>query len=379
MSLLSEIVESFSPLLAGGAVGRFEEIQDRFSSPLHIGWLWVGIAVLSVAAIGTLVGLLVLHRRAILRRSWQAFGQRARQCGLSGEEQTLLARIARKAGLAEPIAIFTSEASFRQGIAAMAASDDPLHLGNGICTGCAFLILLTEKLGFQAPAGETKAVDIQLGPLAEGTVLTVVRPVGVETFQAVVTAVKGSEELTIAPESPVDCRPGESWVLRLAEGGTVWEFNALLLKVGADGVVVRPFGEARWINRRRFVRVPTRKPAFVVPFPFRRSGQQYDTPEFIPAALIEIGGPGVQLVAPAEAEAGQRVLVVLELGADQLVESVGIVHRVVPCEHGVQMSVELVGLNTAEINELAKATNAAAQASRPSAAAPEMAAAAQES
>jgi len=234
-------------------------------------------------------------------------------------------------------------------------------VGNGICVGCAFLILLREKLGFQAPPTEAKLGAIKLAPISPGTSLEVIRPLDNSSFKAIVTDSKGSEELTVVPEAPVDGRAGESWVLRLAQGGTVWEFNALVLRTDREQVVLKPIGEIRWINRRRFVRANTRRPAYVASFPFSKPMRKGDVPEFIPAALVEIGGPGVQLIAPMKAKKGQRVLVVMELNDERLVESVGIVRRTARDELGTRMSVELVGLTTTDINELAKATIQAAQ------------------
>jgi hypothetical protein len=346
-----------------GPLERMDGIKGRLSSPMGSYWLWIAIGLAAVVVLVGLIALLSYRGRLARRRVWQAFVAQAEEVGLSPEEQNLLAKIARRVGLTSLNAIFTSEQAFHRGVGAMATSNDTLDKGNGICAGCAFLILLREKLGFQALPTEAKLGTIKLAPTPPGTVLTVVRPLGTESFEAVVTDSKGSEELTVVPEVPVDCHPGESWVLRLAQGGTVWEFNALLLRTAGEEVVLKPVGEVRWITRRRFVRVPIRRPAYVASFPFDKPLRKGDVPEFVPAALIEIGGPGIQLIAPIQAEAGQRVLVILELSDEQLVESVGIVRRTAADALGMKISVELVGLTTAEINELAKATNLAAQAS----------------
>ena len=344
-----------------GPLERMGGIKGRFSSPLAGYWLWVGVGVGAIAISVALIALLSHRGRVGRRKGWQAFVAQAEEAGLSREEQNLLAKIARTAGLSNLNSIFTSEHAFHKGVRAMAAGNDALKVGSGICVGCAFLILLREKLGFRAPPTEAKLGAIKLAPIPPGTALEVIRPLGNSSFKAVLTDSKGTEELTVVPEALVAGRAGESWVLRLAQGGTVWEFNALVLRADRERVILKPIGEIRWINRRRFVRASTRRPAYVASFPFDKPMRKGDVPEFIPAALIEIGGPGVQLIAPMKAENGQRVLVVMELNDEKLVESVGVVRRTARDRLGTRMSVELVGLNTSDITELAKATIQAAQ------------------
>ena len=344
-----------------GPLERMGGLKGRFSGPLAGYWLWIGVGVAAVVIFVALIALLSHRGRVGRRRGWQAFVAQADEVGLSREEQNLQAKIARTAGLSNLNSIFTSEQAYHKGVRAMGAGNDALKVGNGICVGCAFLILLREKLGFQAPPTEAKLGAIKLAPISPGTSLAVIRPLDNSSFKAIVTDSKGTEELTVVPEAPVDGRAGESWVLRLAQGGTVWEFNALVLRMDRERVVLKPIGEIRWINRRRFVRASTRRPAYVASFPFSKPMRKGDVPEFIPAALVEIGGPGVQLIAPMKAKKGQRVLVVMELNDERLVESVGIVRRTARDELGTRMSVELVGLNTTDINEMAKATIQAAQ------------------
>ncbi len=375
MDLPSIIAECLASLLKGalqsqslhvwaltlGPLERMGGIKGRFSSPLAGYWLWVAVGVAAVLISVALIALLSHRGRVGRRRGWRAFVAQAEEAGLSREEQNLLAKIARTAGLTNLNSIFTSEQAFHKGVRGMAAGNDALKVGNGICVGCAFLVLLREKLGFQGPPTEAKLGAIKLAPISPGTSLAVIRPLDNSSFKAIVTDSKGSEELSVVPEAPVDGRAGESWVLRLAQGGTVWEFNALLLRADRERVVLKPIGEIRWINRRRFVRAHTRRPAYVASFPFNKPMRKGDVPEFIPAALIEIGGPGVQLIAPMKAKNGQRVLVVMEPNDKRLVQSVGIVRRTARDALGTRMSVELVGLTTRDINELAKATIQAAQ------------------
>jgi len=154
----------------------------------------------------------------------------------------------------------------------------------------------------------------------------------------------------------------------------------------------------RFVNRRRFLRVPVHKQAFIAYFPFTRkpiadshegmksfrmyrssagdSGSVWGPPEFIPAVVTELAGPGLCVEARLELKVGDRVLVVLGLdeekkqdsaplvGGDKSIPSniaqdVGVVRHVKAIENGFSIAVELTGLSDSDVNELIRATNTA--------------------
>jgi len=144
----------------------------------------------------------------------------------------------------------------------------------------------------------------------------------------------------------------------------------------------------RFINRRRFLRVPVSKQAFVASFPFSRqlskgSGNNEDEyagmwgpPKFVPAVVTELAGPGLRIESRLEAKVADRILVMLKLDeengrgsaeagqnskitASKIIEDIGEVRQVRPIKNGFSIAVELTGLNDSDVSELIRATNAA--------------------
>jgi len=366
---------------------RFRGAGRDLSAPVSGTVLW-GVALVGLlAVIGGVVGILISRARAAKLSDWTAFNAQAKEAGLSEEERSLLAVIAKHAGVLgggrSGVAIFSSEEAFNRGLAAMEASrranspGGPLE-GN-VCSGCFYLFSLREKLGFVSAPGRSSRSAIDLGPISEGAVLQVVRQRSPENFQVIVAASsEAPAELTVRPETRIDCRRGEAWLVRYPRGGTLWEFNAWVVKHGRGQVVLRPAGGVRWINRRRFARVPTNKPAHVANFPFNRDrrhpraqmGQEGGEapaaemlPEFVAGTVVEVGGPGMLVRAPLEAAVGERVLVVVRLRDEKVVEGPAIVRRAQLNKNGMWvLAMELVGLNTAQVDDLTRETNLVAQA-----------------
>jgi len=323
------------------------------------------IGVLAAAA--AIVTFLILRSCERRRHIWTAFRDKAERIGLTEEEQNLAAAVARLAGVRDPSLVFTVEPLFDRGVTALAESD-PLEKWQSQspwtpCSTCLFLSSLREKLGFPARLEQTRPSSVDVGPIPEGTILTILRQRSPQSFQAVVAAKRPRQsELLVASEEALEANLGESWTVRYAEGRVMWEFSAWVVGKEQDLVTIRPRGEARSINRRKFARVSIDRPAYVAAFPFAPGSEGVEPPEFHPATVTEIGGPGLLLEAPIQAEPGQKVLVVLELENGHAVEGMGIVRRVRSASEGAStMAIELMGLNTAEISELTRETNAAAR------------------
>jgi hypothetical protein len=110
----------------------------------------------------------------------------------------------------------------------------------------------------------------------------------------------------------------------------------------------------------------------------------WGAPEFIPAVVTELAGPGLRIEAPLEVTAGDRLLVVMKLGEDddlqpaslrrygngrsaalRIVEDIGEVRHIRPLQNTFSIAVELIGLSDADINELIRATNNASRKAAP--------------
>jgi hypothetical protein len=187
---------------------------------------------------------------------------------------------------------------------------------------------------------------------------------------------------------------GESWCVRYDLGSSVQEFDTTIISYDGDVLVLKHSENIRFINRRRFLRVSVQRPALIAHFPFAQTLTDSDTgdepaanaysvqasvlllglPEFVPAVVTELAGPGLRVESSLEAKTGQRVLVVFDLDHDygsvptnsdgrqlarKVVEDIGIVRHVRTIEDGFSMAVELTGLSDSNISELTRATNVA--------------------
>lgn len=229
------------------------------------------------------------------------------------------------------------------------------------------LEVLRQKLSFQPPTDQAAAETAPPAEIRPGDQLTVVHR-GQAATMDITVASSGEDALVVDAPLAADCQPGEAWLVRYAREGKMWEFDAAVIeKVGQRVVLSRP-GSARFINRRRFHRVPTDQEAAVAEFPLWRNELNVTDHEYVSGKLVEIGGPGLKLQAPLEAQSGQRVLVLLQFSAGEIVEGLGKVRRVSQRPGGqAELAIELIGLNEEEVGRLAQQTNvqehqAAAQA-----------------
>jgi hypothetical protein len=193
----------------------------------------------------------------------------------------------------------------------------------------------------------------------------------------------------------LESKPGEQWCVRYYFGASVWEFETSVISCNDNVLVLNHSDNVRFINRRRFFRVPVNRPTFIAPFPFAKTlstndendnegegqdpanstGDNWGPPEFVPANVTELAGPGLRIETPLEVNVGDRVLVVLQLSEEEnmdsslrnarsktplrIVEDIGEVRHAKVIENGFSIAVELTGVNDSNISELIRATNAA--------------------
>ena len=329
--------------------------------------LWV-LLVLGVLLVAAGVGaILWVRRQAQMQDAWAAFDDVAEVNGLCEEERSLLARIAKQARLKDPTTVMTSEETFSKGLGGILARSTggtfTKASAGSLCGGCVFLFTLRQKLGFPIPMDQMPTASSVLQPIAVADKLTVVRQNTPSDFE--VTVVKKDvafPRLIVRPDIKVDVDPGESWAVRYPHDGMLCEFSATVVEMVEDDIVLKPVGTVRRINRRRFVRVPADKQAYVARFPFVTEANTREVPQFVPGKLVEFGGPGIQLQIEADLDVQESdsVLVVLELGPNKTIEGLGKVRRgiTVGRDGARTFALELVGLSTAEVAELAKETNA---------------------
>ena len=321
-------------------------------------WTWVLVVLGAAAAVAILAWCVVYYRRTRSTGKWVAFGEQSDRLGLSEDERKILGRLARSAGLRRPEAIFSSEAAFNRGMIGGQTRNRPATaLGEppaGMCSNCVFVNALRQKLGFDVSGSKRGGTLIDLGPVVEGALLTAIRQGSIDEIEmTVVKLARDPLQLKVKSSLRLEARPGESWVVRCPGADILYEFNAWVTAVAGEEAIIKPFGQVRKINRRRFARVQADNPAYVARFAFEKSGLQAEPPKFVEATLIEMAGPGLRMVAPLAVQTGERVLVMLALDAKRTIEGVGIVRRASAGSEGqTDLAVELIDVGDSEIAKL---------------------------
>jgi len=385
---LAAIVLGLTPLERLGATRRAFSVSFMTQR-------WFTVMMVVVIIVCTVLLFIVSYKRTASERkvSNRLFGEYADKAGLTERERQILLAIAGYAGLSESEAIFTMSSAFDRGAARMA--EESLARQGAEASGQLKIELsyLREKLGFTKKSKKLSSRQIPVGRKVHITRRTN-RALG--DIEATVTE-NNDVELTLKLAMPVKITFGEPWRVHCYFGASVWEFDTSVLSYDGDVLVLNHSDDVRFINRRRFLRVPVNKPAFIAPFPFAKtfvekddsgekgpeteqnsagaSGGTWGPPEFVPAVVTELAGPGLRIEVPLEVKVGERVLVVFKLGeemdqepslqgtdrvpASRIAQDIGEVRHTRAIENGFSVAVELVGLGDTDVDELVRATNAA--------------------
>jgi len=351
------------------AVDKYMAARDWSGAPATgSAWLTPLLLLIAIILFAALIALLLYRRAAETKAFRQVLEARARQVGLTDPELYVLLAIAKAAKVRNATALLSSAEAFDRGANRLLTSRRVTSLSAERRDGISVLIESMRgrlAVGRPAPAvnGAAPETASPLAPsLNEGDRLAVIYRGRSATFDVHVAAT-ADEELVVEPSTPMACKPGESWLLQYAEGGSLWEFDAPVVRSEEGKITLGRMGRPRFINRRRFPRVPTSKLAHLATFPMWRQDSQVGKHEFVTGELIEIAGTGLKLRAPIEARAGQRILLTLDLAPNRVIEGLGKVRRVRPTEDGqADLVVELLGLNEEEVARLTQETNAAAHA-----------------
>ena len=399
---LNTVVLSLTPLERLKAMGS--RLGTNF---MEANW-FVPAALIAITGLTAILVVVSYYRSVQSRKtSTHLFGEYAHKGGLSRHENEILLKVAHKAGLKQSEAIFTMPDAFESGATKM--MEESLSRQNDgenkhLKTELSFL---REKLGFQkksltAIGSPTKLRKLSSRQIPGGKKLHITRRKTRDLTDMESTVIKNNDvELTVNLTMQLETTPGEFWRVHYYFGASVWEFDTSVVSCSGDILVLNHSDDVRFVNRRRFVRVPVNKPAYVARFPFTTmvslNGDRVKTavgakpllsgaanlswgpPEFVPAVVTELAGPGLRIELPLDVKTGERVLVVFKLngrdsqgsipeGADKtaakIIEDVGEVRHSKPIANGFSIAVELTGLSDSDINELIRATNAASLTTR---------------
>ncbi|MHC4334490.1 MAG: PilZ domain-containing protein [Planctomycetota bacterium] len=352
---------------------------------------WLIVLAVVVLVVLTLLLVAVNRQKRTQQRevTSRLFFEYADKRGLSARECRVLIEIAKRAGIKRSEDVFTDDVAFYRG-AVKLMEDGVAHDATGGRNDSlsAELFFLREKLGFQN----------QVALSSDSSAKSKKR----SSRQIPVVMENNKKEFTIKSAMPVKVTFGEPWRVRYHFNSSIWEFDTTVTGCNGDILALKHNDNVRFINRRRFHRVPVSKPAFVARFPFSKmlfkggdgsakrsksrkassgaAGKSLGLPDFVPAVVTELAGPGLRIEAPLEVNPGDRVLVVLKLGEDKaddvtaspssgngktptsrVVEDIGEVRHVKAVDNGFSIAVELIGLGDSDVGELIQATNVASR------------------
>ena len=318
----------------------------------------VWIPVLVGGALG--VVMVVVYRRHRLRRELlAAFGRAASQADLATGERTMLARIAEAA---DPRPLTDAQAlasAFEEGVQQVMANRTTRRLTPEARRRVQDVIASVRiKLGF-APSELSAPADTAL---SRDDRVTVARPGARPDVGATVIGI-GGVDVTVRLDQPFALRVGGAAVLRQVRGSIQWEHNLTVTQIEDDVVRARLIGSPTRKNLRQFVRVPICRPTHVARYAFLHEGDGGCLPQFLEGTLREIAGPGLLVETGLQAEVGERVLVVLDIGGGRSLRGAGVVRRTTAGKgkKPAEVAIELTGMSEAEVARLVKETNAAAR------------------
>ncbi len=392
-------------VLALTPVERWQAARKFSNSDTVMAEKWFFIA--GLIAIGILIALLywvsVKENRQERKSSGQLFEESARRAGLSDREHQLLFNIAHRAKLKRSESVFTISSAFDRGMAKVIEEMSLTQTAEQVDLLKTEFTYLREKLGFRkisrASSGsvvkddKVNSREIQVGKKLHITRRKSREPKGIE----VIVVKNTNSELSVKLTEPLRIGFGEIWCVRYHFGASVWEFDTSVISYDGSILVLNHSDKIRFINRRRFLRVPVRTPAFVAAFPFSRTfsenidetvelieeepEQVWGPPVFVPAIITELGGPGLRIEVNLEIKEGERILVVFNLDkkstlsrpserggvktvTSKVMEDVAQVRHVRGINGGVSIGVELTGLSDSDCNMLVNATNTASLQSK---------------
>jgi len=349
------------------AYGRLEAVRRLNTGGDGDGYLFLRnkwFIVLGWSVIVVLTMLLIAVRRMRLEKERQAMNRRfaaeADRFELTAEERDIVEAIVNRSGLKRKDAIFTLSEPFDTGLAVL--MQEVFTAGQDLVErkklhGTIFSI--KEKLGFVKPGGP----DLRNGreqssrQIPVGTVVQL-GPAGNRQNARIHAEVIENDryELLVRPELPILCKPGDVWTVEYFKAAMTWEFEAITMVCNEKGLALNHSERIRFVNRRRFTRVATRRPAQVAVFPiFSESSALGVT--FASAEITEIAGPGLRMKTELELKVQQRVLVQFELDEGCLVQDIGCVRDIRRGAAGRTVIIELIGVDTRAVDELVRATN----------------------
>ncbi|MBN2183256.1 MAG: hypothetical protein JW715_15200 [Sedimentisphaerales bacterium] len=413
--MTKEIVTSLRPEFILSLTPTQRWNAARFLDIGFMGERWFVMACVAVLIVLAVLFIIVTYCRIRKEREFtnRLFFEYSDERGLSPRERHILMYIATKAKLKQKESIFTMANAFDRGATKINRAALTIKGQDKRRRLNAELSVLREKLGFQKRSSVSVDTLIANRPgsrqiPADRTVYITALETGdfinVESF-----VIENNDlEFIIEPSIRLEIGSGELLCVRCYFGASIWEFDTTVIGRIGDNLILEHNDNIRFVNRRRFLRVPINRPAYIAAFPFSQTlpdnigkesqadsansiGVNWGLPKFVRADVTELAGPGLRMVAPLEVKIGDRVVVILKLGdnknrgtikstknappdsifagnedneAVRIVEDIGMVRHAEAVQNGFSIAVELTGLSEMNLSELVRATNAASLKAR---------------
>lgn len=391
-ALFDKIVSALTPLQ------RWDAVTKHHSNPAA-NQLFI---VIGLGTVGILLMLLLFsfyrRKKDTQTSSEKLFNKHAKAKNLTEQEYNILMDMAINADLKRHESIFTLPSTFDRECAKILEDAQNQNKVEQFHQLKATLNLLRTKIGFpQYPSGRTvSGTDASTPGTRE---IPIKKKIYVKTnrgernheLEAVVIA-NDSAGLTAQFCTPIEVVFGQLWTCRYYSGAFVAEFDTTAMKCNGHTVVLSHSHQIRLVNRRRFLRVPVSKPAYIAHFPFRKESAAekipvrkkitsientpasissvFQPPQFIPATVTELGGPGLRINTHLNLKTGDRILLMFKLDhnrdivdsdliaeSEKVIEHIAVVRHITHDAGGPSAALELTGLNDDDINELVCATN----------------------
>lgn len=384
-------------------VERWQSARNMGSSRPLIDNRFVIICLVILLVLVILLMVVNKYYREFSRKGRKdPFIEYGRQKGLSKGEVNIMRLVARSMPLADIHSIFAVPEIFNNGVQKIVNELISHNRNEEADQFKAELSYLREKLGFvkKLPKNslDINQKDLSSRQIEEGTKITVTPRmtkdhVGEIPGEVVNNSFSG---FVVKVSNQIEIEDSGLWYIRYYFGANVWEFDTTLIKVDGDRLVFSHSDEIRFVNRRRFLRVPVKMPGLIakLSFSYKKSMDQGDegpigpiyddiaedavsdyegpiwgAPEFCPVSITELGGPGIRMTVPFEMYEGDRVLVIFrvkhiilqedsEMDMEaEIVQDVGEVKNVRKVGEKFSVAVELTTTNEVHIAKLIQITN----------------------
>jgi hypothetical protein len=368
---LPDITTSMTSMLAKtDALQRWNAMRNTSSSSAGVNqtWQWIIVIVMFVLLIAFIVIPILAYFRkrfvvllGVLRTELARVPSMTNIAGLTDSDVDMITRMVRQSGFLRPGMEFTLLHAFNIGTANYLGSDEYTELpGEQRLDVVERIEGLEKKLGTTRLDNEEQTMTTR--DILVGAQIMVSHAGQEDNFDMLVQA-NTDEGLRVQPPIPLESPPDSSWILRYFDGVKVWGFTTSVAAKDGDCLILEHTDEMEMVNFRRFARVPVKHSAQISRFVFHSLAETQSSLEFVHADVVEIGGPGIMLYTTLDVSVGDRILILLNFGKNEIIRAVGKIRRRNESERVANRNcygVELIGLKPSQVAELMHATNSTA-------------------